>query len=76
MQEYEILILSAGRAIAVIEELHFSDHAAIRSGKKFAGDLPFEVWRGLECIHGTSSATNSPRSTIPYSPGAGRLKSA
>jgi hypothetical protein len=55
VQEYEIRVLSAGGTIAVMEEIHLSDHAAIRSAKKFADDRSFEVWRGLDCIYETTS---------------------
>ena len=51
MHEYEIRVVSSGHAIVVIEEMHISDHAAVRSAKKLAGDRPFEVWRGLDCIY-------------------------
>jgi hypothetical protein len=52
MREYEIRVLTNGRTSAVYEVVHLSDHAAIRAAKSFAGGLPFEVWRGLDCIYG------------------------
>ena len=52
MHEYEIRVLSSGHAIVIIEEMHLCDHAAVRSGRNLAGDRPFEVWRGLDCIYG------------------------
>jgi hypothetical protein len=55
MHEYEIRVLSSGHTIAVLEEMHFSDHAAVRSAREFAGDLPCEVWRGIDCIYETPS---------------------
>lgn len=51
MREYEIRVLSSGHATVIIEQTHLSDHAAVRSARKFAGNLPFEVWRGLDCIY-------------------------
>jgi len=53
MHEYEIRVLSAGHTVIIIEETHLSDHAAVRSGRKPAGDRSFEVWRGLDCIYET-----------------------
>ncbi len=66
MHEYEIRLLSAGHTIAIIEEVQFSDHAAIRSGKKVAGDRPFEVWRGLDCIYSTPRVYGTPE--VGHSP--------
>lgn len=51
MREYEIRVLSSGHATMIIEEIHLNDHAAVRSARKFAGDRPFEVWRGIDCIY-------------------------
>jgi hypothetical protein len=61
MHGYEIRILSAGHTIAVIEEMHFNDHGAVRSAKKIAGDRRFEVWRGLDCIYGTDNTSREPK---------------
>ncbi len=61
MHEYEIRILSARHTIAIIEEVHFNDHGAVRSAKKLAGDRHFEVWRGLDCIYGTDGASREPK---------------
>jgi hypothetical protein len=51
MHEYQIRVLSSGHPIAVIEATHLSDHAAMRSARDLAGNRPFEVWRGLDCIY-------------------------
>ena len=51
MREYEIRVLSSGHVALIVEEIHFNDHAAIRSARKYAGDRPFEVWRGVDCIY-------------------------
>lgn len=51
MREYEIRVLSSGHATLIIEQTHLSDHAAVRTARKFAGDRHFEVWRGLDCIY-------------------------
>jgi len=59
MHEYEIRVLSSGHATVIIEQTHLSDHAAVRSARKFAGDLPFEVWRGLDCIYAPKQAARS-----------------
>lgn len=61
MHEYEIRILSAGHPVTIIEEMHLSDHAAIRSARKYAADKPFEVWRGLECVFGTQTGVGTPK---------------
>ena len=62
MQKYEIRILSGGETHLVVTEAHLSDLAAIRAGKKYAFDNPFEVWRDLECVHRKVSAEKLPRS--------------
>jgi len=56
MHEYEIRVLSSEHAALIVEEIHLNDQAAIRSARKFAGDRPFEVWRGVDCIHATGKA--------------------
>jgi hypothetical protein len=55
MHEYEIRILSSGKASIIIEEIHLSDIAAIRSARKMAHGRPFEVWKDLECISGVAT---------------------
>jgi hypothetical protein len=59
MHVYEFRILSARHPIAVIEETHFSDHAAVRSAKKFAAGRPFEVWRDLDCVYAVPKSYTS-----------------
>jgi hypothetical protein len=61
MHEYEIRVLSAGHTVIIIEETYLSDHAAVRSGRKFAGERCFEVWRGLDCIYETPDAARASR---------------
>lgn len=56
MPEYEIHILSRGETHLIVAEVHHSDLAAIRAGKKYAVENPFEVWRDRECIHRKSIA--------------------
>ena len=51
MPQYEIRVFSAGHTIAIAEEMHVSDHAAVRSGVILAGGKLFEVRRGEECIY-------------------------
>lgn len=51
MRNYEIRVLSSGHPIVIVEEVHISDHAAVRSAKSLAAGRPFEVWRGLDCIY-------------------------
>lgn len=51
MREYEIRVLSAGHVALIVDEIHLNDHAAIRSARKYAGDRPFGVWRGSDCIY-------------------------
>jgi hypothetical protein len=65
VREYEIRILSAGHTVVLIEEVYLSDHAAIRSGKKFAADRPFEVWRDLDCIYGGPGSASAPKADQP-----------
>jgi hypothetical protein len=60
MRDYEIRVQSVGHTTAIIEEVHFSDHGAVRSAKKLAGDNPFEVWRGLDCVYATSRVFGTP----------------
>jgi hypothetical protein len=55
MHEYAIRILSEGVAITVIQEIHLNDHAAVRAGRKVSGGKAYEVWRGFDCIYGTSN---------------------
>lgn len=61
MHEYEVRVLSSGHAIFIIEEIHLSDHAAMRSAKNLAGEKAFEVWRGLDCIYAPNKPPQSPR---------------
>ena len=52
MQVYEIRILGAGGKTALTaQEMHMSDQAAIRAGRRMAGGKGFEVWRDLDCLH-------------------------
>jgi len=67
MREYEIRVLSSGHTTMIIEQSHLSDHAAVRSARKFAGDRPFEVWRGIDCIF---APTKAPRAGAGYSYGS------
>jgi len=64
MHEYEIRVLSAGHTAIILEEVHLSDHAAVRSARKFAGERAFEVWRGLDCIYETPT-TRGPGNGSP-----------
>jgi len=60
MREYEIRVLSSGHATMIIEESHLSDHAAVRSARKYAADRPFEVWRGNDCIYSPPEPPRTP----------------
>jgi hypothetical protein len=53
MQDYEIRIQCNGRGYTHIEILYSNDSTAIRAAEILADGRPFEVWRDLECIHGT-----------------------
>jgi hypothetical protein len=56
MQSYEIRLLNLAGTISVyIETAQYSDHAAIRLAHGYAGAGAFEVWRGLDCIHGVAA---------------------
>jgi hypothetical protein len=59
MREYEIRVLSSGHTTMITEQTHLSDHAAVRSARKFACDRPFEVWRGADCIYAPSKAPST-----------------
>ena len=59
MREYEIRVLSSGHTTMIIEQTHLSDHAAVRSARNFAGDRPFEVWQGTDCIYAPSKAAST-----------------
>lgn len=66
MHEYEIHILRADRTTAmVMETMQLNDNAAVRAGKKIAEARPFEVWRGLDCIYGS---TRKPYLAFPPPP--------
>ncbi len=60
MHEYQIRVLSSGHPIVIIEAMHLSDHDAVRAAKNVAGDRPFEVWRGLDCIYAPSKTRLAP----------------
>jgi hypothetical protein len=51
MHEYQIRVLSSGHPIVIDDAMHPDDHAAMKSARTLAGDRPFEVWRGLDCIY-------------------------
>lgn len=53
MHEYEIRVLRQDNTTScVLEVVHLNDHAAVRAGRKIAGESAFEVWRDLDCIYG------------------------
>jgi hypothetical protein len=53
MNEYEIRILQRlGFPSVILEQMHFSDQAAIQAARRMSLGKQFEVWRGLECITG------------------------
>jgi hypothetical protein len=68
MHEYEIRLLSAGHTIAIIEEMHLSDHGAITSARKYADGNRFEVWRGDDCIYRTGDSPRMSKTGNPLSP--------
>ena len=52
MGEFEIRILDkTGATKLVREEFHLSADAAIRSARKEANGMPFEVWSGIIRIY-------------------------
>jgi hypothetical protein len=56
MQTYEIRILNDDlTSNTIIEQQYTSDTAALRAARQFAESRPYEVWRGLTCIHWTGS---------------------
>ena len=52
MPDYEIRIHCNGRGRTHLEILYLNDSTAIRAAATLAAGRPFEVWRGLRCIHG------------------------
>jgi hypothetical protein len=64
MQDYEIRIRCNGRGYTHIEILYLNDSTAIRAAEILAGGRPFEVWRGLDCIHGTQHMVQPPSPAI------------
>jgi hypothetical protein len=49
---YEFRILTArGNIRLATQEIHLTDTLAIREARKMAAGDPFEVWRGIKCIH-------------------------
>jgi hypothetical protein len=70
MHEYEIRVLRADRCTgAVMEVTHFDDDAAVGAARKIAGTMPFEVWRGMDCIYG-EHPIGPPRPSPPSRPSA------
>ena len=61
VREYQIRVLSSGHPIVVDDVMHVSDHAAVKSGRDLAGDRPFEVWRGLDCIYAPPKTRLTPK---------------
>jgi hypothetical protein len=64
MQDYEIRLLTERFTPSLIMETkHMSDQAAILAARSMSHGKPFEVWRGLECIHDTRDTQ-----PIPFRP--------
>jgi hypothetical protein len=53
MPNYEIRIRCHGRGRTHLEILYLNDSTAIRAAEILAAGRPFEVWRGVTCIHHT-----------------------
>ncbi len=52
MKYYEIRVFNRdGRASLIFHQLHINDAVAIKAAKEVAEEQPFEVWRGMDCIH-------------------------
>lgn len=52
MKYYEIRVFNShGRASLIFHQLHVNDAVAIEAAKEIAEEQPFEVWRGMDCIH-------------------------
>ena len=71
MHEYEIRVLSSGHAALIVAEIYLNDQAAIRSARKFAGDRPFEVWRGVDCIYPPAAAAQTAADQGAHRSGSG-----
>ena len=74
MHEYQIRVLSSGHPIDIIEAMHLSDDVAMRSAKNLAGDRPFEVWRGLDCIYTPPRAHLAPTTVSVLAAARGWMK--
>jgi len=62
MQTYEFRIFGAGGGVSlIVHSCHFSDAAAIKTARKFAGVASFEVWRDLERLLPKAAKPVSPR---------------
>ena len=73
MRSYEFRIFGAGGKLSFIfHSCHFTDKAAIRSAKKFAGTAPLEVWRDLEQLMPEKSVM-PPHWQPPTEPADGEL---
>jgi hypothetical protein len=52
MKYYEIRVFNRdGRASLIFHQLHANDSVAIKAATEIAEEQPFEVWRGMDCIH-------------------------
>lgn len=52
MKYYEIRVFNRdGRASLIFHQLHANDSVAIKAAEEIAEEQPFEVWRGMDCIH-------------------------
>jgi hypothetical protein len=56
MQTYEIRILNDDLTTkTIIEQQYINDDCALRSARQFAEPRPYEVWRGMTCVHWTGN---------------------
>ena len=57
MDLYEIRVLDDDGATALIfAAIHLNNNTAIRSAEKIAHGRRFEVWKGMDCVHGSPGA--------------------
>ena len=51
MKHYEIRVFNErGKTSLIFHKIHANDQAAILAAKEIAGDHPFDLWRGMDCI--------------------------
>ena len=51
MKHYEIRVFSKqGKTSLIFHKMHVNDQTAISAAKEIAGNQPFDLWRGMDCV--------------------------